>query len=203
MKIYYKKNNINNINNFENICTKENYEFEINDKIYINKIYNKDAIMKKEFEIEKNKFFLVKKRSKNNILFKSFFIEYILITECENNFIIVMEKMNENDHKFDSYFLKNINNIEKNNLLFQVLVTIYDMNHYNKIFFNNNYDIDKNIIILNNNEKRNIEYVFNDNVKLIVPINKYKIKFNDYLFRIILITIFYILIIFQKTYPLI
>lgn len=180
MKIYYKKNNINN---FENICDKvnnveENYEFEIKDKIYINKNYKKDAISKKEFEIEKNKFFLVKKRSKNNILFKSFFIEYILITECDNNFVIVMEKLNE--HKLDSYFLKNINNDEKNNLLFQVLINIYDMNHYNKLFFNNNYDIDKNIIILNNNEKRNIEYVFNDNVKLIVPINKYKIKFNDY-----------------------
>ena len=89
-----------------------------------------------------------------------------------------MEKLNE--HKLDSYFLKNINNDEKNNLLFQVLINIYDMNHYNKLFFNNNYDIDKNIIILNNNEKKNIEYVFNDNVKLIIPINKYKIKFNDY-----------------------
>ena len=51
MKIYYKKNNINN---FENICNKvnnveENYEFEIKDKIYINKKYKKDAISKKEF----------------------------------------------------------------------------------------------------------------------------------------------------------
>jgi hypothetical protein len=191
MKIYYKKNNFNNIENIENICnynkkfiTKAGsrariFELKFKDKQYINKNYTKNNKSKKDFEIEKNKFFLVKKRSKNNILFKNFFIQYILISECNNNYIIIMDKI---DYNLDSYFLKNIINEEKNNLLFQALVTIYDMNHYNKIFFNDIYHKEniRNIMILNNNNKRNIEYYFNDNIKIIIPINKYQIKFIDY-----------------------
>lgn len=193
MKIYYKTNNFNikNIENIENICnynkkfiTKAGskariYEFKFKDKQYINKNYSKNNKSKKDFEIEKNKFFLVKKRTKNNILFKIFFIQYILISECNNNYIIIMDKI---DYNLDSYFLKNINNEEKNNLLFQVLFTIYDMNYYNKLFFNDIYYKEniRNIMIINNNNKRNIEYNFNDNIKIIIPINKYQIKFIDY-----------------------
>ena len=194
MKIYYKTNNFNNIDNIdniENICnynkkfiTKAGskariYEFKFRDKQYINKNYTKNKKSKKDFEIEKNKFFLVKKRTKNNILFKNFFIQYILISECNNNYIIIMDKI---DYNLDSYFLKNINNEEKNNLLFQVLFTIYDMNYYNKLFFNDIYYKEniRNIMIINNSNKRNIEYNFNDNIKIIIPINKYQIKFIDY-----------------------
>jgi len=194
MKIYYKANNFNNIEiieNIENICnynkkfiTKEGssakiYEFKFRDKQYINKNYTKNKKSKKDFEIEKNKFFLVKKRSKNNILFKNFFVQYILISECNNSYIIIMDKI---DYNLDSYFLKNIKNEEKNNLLFQVLFTIYDMNYYNKLFFNDIYYKEniRNIMILNNNNKRNIEYNFYDNIKIIIPINKYQIKFIDY-----------------------
>ena len=35
-------------------------------------------------------------------------------------------------------------------------------------------------MILNNNNKKTIEYNFNDNIKIIIPINKYIIKFIDY-----------------------
>ena len=191
MKIYYKKNNFNNIENIEQICninknfiTKRGsfakiYELKIKNKIYINKNYNKNYKSKKDFEIEKNKFFLVKKRSNNNILFKNFFIQYKLISECDKNYIIIMDKI---DYNLDIFFLKNINNEEKNNILFQSLITIYDMNHYNKIFLNDIYHKEnvRNIMILNNNNKKNIEYDFYDNIKIIIPINKYQIKFIDY-----------------------
>ena len=134
---------------------------------------------RKDFEIEKNKFFLVKKRSNNNILFKNFFIQYYLIAECKNNFIIIMEKMK---HDLNAKFLKAISNDEKNNILIQILINIYDMNYYNKIYLNYIY-IDKNIrniMILINDIKINIEYNFNETVKIIIPVNEYKIKFIDY-----------------------
>jgi len=105
MKIYYKTNNFNKIENIENICnynkkfiTKDGsrariFEIKFKDKQYINKNYTKNNKSKKDFEIEKNKFFLVKKRSKNNIFFKNFFIQYILISECDNNYIIIWIKL--------------------------------------------------------------------------------------------------------------
>jgi hypothetical protein len=189
MKIFYKQSDLNN--NFEDICNYNKnflsksgskaiiYKLKMKDKTYINKNYLKNDKSRKDFEIEKNKFFLVKKRSNNNILFKNFFIQYYLIAECKNNFIIIMEKMK---HDLNAKFLKAISNDEKNNILIQILINIYDMNYYNKIYLNYIY-IDKNIrniMILINDIKINIEYNFNETVKIIVPVNKYKIKFIDY-----------------------
>ena len=189
MKIFYKQSDLNN--NFEDICNYNKnflsksgskaiiYKLKMKDKTYINKNYLKNDKSRKDFEIEKNKFFLVKKRSNTNILFKNFFIQYYLIAECKNNFIMIMEKMK---HDLNAKFLKAISNDEKNNILIQILINIYDMNYYNKIYLNYIY-IDKNIrniMILINDIKINIEYNFNETVKIIIPVNEYKIKFIDY-----------------------
>jgi len=190
MKIFYKQNDLDN--NFEDICNNNKtfisksgskaiiYKLKIENKTYVNKNYMKNDKSKKDFEIEKNKFFFVKKRSNNSILFKNFFIQYLLIAECDNNYIILMEKLT---YDLNSNFLKKkIINDEKNNILFQILINIYDMNYSNKIYFNYIYinNCIRNIMILDNDNKKNIEYTFNENVKIIIPINKYKIKFIDY-----------------------
>ena len=92
--------------------------------------------------------------------------------------------MNKLKYNLNLKFLNTIDTEEKNNLLIQTLIILYDMNHNNMIYMNDIYTERglRNIMVTNvKHNIKNIEYIFDTyNTKLIIPINKYKIKIIDY-----------------------
>jgi hypothetical protein len=93
--------------------------------------------------------------------------------------------MNKLDYDLNNIFLQNIDKKEKYNILFQSLITIYDMNNNYNIYFNDIYydNILKNIMIKkikNKIDKKILYYKLDDNNIINVKIDKYQVQFIDY-----------------------
>lgn len=157
------------------------YLFFYNKHEFISKSYEKDEESHIEFLKELNNYLLVKNNSRNNILFQTFFIQIHVALECNNYFNILM---NKNSFDLNSSFLQRISNKEKMNLLFQALITIYDMNHNAGVYFNDIYYKDniRNMMVLENkgNKGRNIQYKMNNEYFINVPIEQYQLQIIDY-----------------------
>jgi len=196
MKILYSdKNNLINKKNLFDICEKNKlllktqeftgakiFEIKINNDTFINKNFNKnDYKTKRIFKIEFDKYMKVKEIIKNDYIFKAFVTPFLYVIECDKNYLILMKK---NDYELNNSFIKNIEKKEKINIYLQSIITIFDMNHKNGIFFNDIYydKIIKNVMINDviNEPVTNINYRLNNNIKILVEIDKYKVQFIDF-----------------------
>lgn len=196
MKILYSdKNNLINKKNLFDICEKNKlllktqeftgakiFEIKINNDTFINKNFNKnDYKTKRIFKIEFDKYMKVKEIIKNDYIFKAFVTPFLYVIECDKNYLILMKK---NDYELNNSFIKNIEKKEKINIYLQSIITIFDMNHKNGIFFNDIYydKIIKNVMINDviNEPVTNINYRLNNNIKILIEIDKYRVQFIDF-----------------------
>ena len=187
MIVHLNNTNIQIPDNFDNIDQYLlNIEYWNSSRIYNMIIENKDIIIKKfekndgNFDLEKDIYLQIMNLCSKSLFFKKFMIKYFFIASYDVYHIILMKKIIYN---MDTFFLLNITNIEKKNILFQSLLTIYDMNNKYGIYFN---DIFNNNKILNFmiNERNGIEkkysYKLLNKKELFVYRNKYDIQIIDY-----------------------
>ena len=184
MIVIYKDNNFEIPNNIDN---KVYYDKSGGGGvIYLLKYKNKDIIVKNFdenkkdcFNAEMKNFFYIKDNIKDNYIIKEFIIDYLAFIEYKNNYMIFMNKL----YKLLNYhFLKDLKKKEQEYILFQILITIYEMNYKHLIYFNDLYydNSIKNIMVILNNKPKNLEYIMEDNIKLNYIVNKYQVKIIDY-----------------------
>ena len=187
MFIYFHNKNIIIPNNFdinEKNMLKIDYwnksrmhHVTIDDNNYIIKKFEMNDV---NFKLEKNIFLYINKICANSFFFKNFMIKYLLIANYNDYHIILMRKLRYN---MNHHFLNNISNVEKNNLLFHSLLTLYEMNHKYGIYFNDIYNNSK-ILNFMINERKDTEkkdtYKLLNNKEIVYYTNNFEIRIIDY-----------------------
>jgi len=188
MIVYFQDKNIKIPNNFENIEKKLlDIPYWNRSKIYNLLIDNEQFIIKQfelidsNFDIEKNIYIHIHNICKNSFFFKKFMIKYLYIATYPDHHIILMKKLN---YTMNNKFLNGISKNEKNNLLLQSLLTIYEMNHEYTIYFNDIYNNNKILNFMihknNNTKKRIYNYKLINNKNIFFYKKKYEIRIIDY-----------------------